>query len=255
MSLFDLTDKVAIVTGGGSGIGLGIARGLAEAGAKVAIVGRGEARLKASAERLTGETRRAVVAIAGDVAVEEQVNSVIVAALEQFGRIDILFNNAGVTIRKPPQDFSLDEWRHVIDVNLNGMFLMCKAVYPSLKRAGGGKIINTGSMASIFGASYASPYAASKGAVVQLTKSLALAWAADKIQVNAILPGWFETEMTDRARIEVPGLSERVAARIPAGRWAKPSDMVGTAIWLASHASDYVTGAAIPVDGGYSSMM
>ncbi len=255
MNLFDLTDKVAIVTGGGSGIGMGIAHGLADAGASVVIVGRDRAKLIAAADRLSNETGRAVTAIAGDVADEAQVNSAVAAIAERFGRIDILFNNAGVTIRKPPQDFSLDEWRQVIDVNLNGVFLMCKAVYPAMKRVGGGKIINIGSMASIFGASYASPYAASKGAVVQLTKSLALAWAADKIQVNAILPGWFETEMTDRARAEVSGLSDRVAARIPTGRWAKPADMVGTAIWLASRASDYVTGVAVPVDGGYSSMM
>jgi 2-deoxy-D-gluconate 3-dehydrogenase len=110
-------------------------------------------------------------------------------------------------------------------------------------------------MASLFGAAYAAAYAASKGGLVQLTKSLALAWAADNIQVNAILPGWFETDMTDRARIEVPGLSERVSARIPAGRWAKPQDMAGIAIWLSSRASDYVTGVAIPVDGGYYSVM
>ena len=132
---------------------------------------------------------------------------------------------------------------------------MSKAVYPALKQAGGGKIINVGSMTSIFGASFAPAYASSKGGIVQLTKSLAVAWAAANIQVNAILPGWFETDLTRRARVEVTGLYERVLARIPAGRWAKPQDIAGTAVWLASPASDYVTGAAVAVDGGYSSSL
>src|SRR5205807_9546202 len=130
-----------------------------------------------------------------------------------------------------------------MDINLTGAFLMSQAVYAAMKQAGGGKIINIGSMTSIFGASFAVAYASSKGGIVQLTKSLALAWAADNIQVNAILPGWFETELTERARTEVPGLSERVTARIPASRWAKPQDMAGIAIWLASRAGDCVTGA------------
>jgi 2-deoxy-D-gluconate 3-dehydrogenase len=254
-NLFDLTGKVAIVTGGGSGIGMGIAQGLAEAGARVAIVGRNAAKLEAAARELANETSGEFQPLSADVADAEQVESLVRQVSERFGRIDILFNNAGITIRKPPQDMSLDEWRSVVDVNLTSAFLMSKAVYPAMKFLGGGKIVNTGSMASLFGAAYAAAYAASKGGIVQLTKSLALAWAADNIQVNAILPGWFETDMTDRARIEVPGLSERVSARIPAGRWAKPQDMAGIAIWLASRASDYVTGAAIPVDGGYSSVM
>lgn len=255
MNLFDLTGKVAVVTGGGSGIGSGLAQGLAEAGARVAIVGRNAAKLEAAARKLTSETSGEFRPFTADVADAEQVESLVRQVSERFSRIDILFNNAGITIRKPPQEMSLDEWRSVVDVNMTSAFLMSKAVYPAMKQAGGGKIVNTGSMASLFGAAYAAAYAASKGGIVQLTKSLALAWAADNIQVNAILPGWFETDMTDRARVEVPGLSERVTARIPAGRWAKPQDMAGIAIWLASRASDYVTGAAIPVDGGYSSVM
>jgi 2-deoxy-D-gluconate 3-dehydrogenase len=254
-SLFDLTGKVAVVTGGGSGIGLGIAQGLAEAGARVAIVGRNAVKLEAAARKLASETSGDFLPLPADVSDAEQVESLVRQVSERFGRIDILFNNAGITVRKPPQEMRLDEWRTVVDVNLTSAFLMSKAVYPAMKQSGGGKIVNTGSMASLFGAPYAAAYAASKGGMVQLTKSLALAWAADNIQVNAILPGWFETDMTDRARIEVPGLSERVTARIPAGRWATPQDMAGIAIWLASRASDYVTGAAIPVDGGYSSVM
>jgi 2-deoxy-D-gluconate 3-dehydrogenase len=142
-----------------------------------------------------------------------------------------------------------------MDVNLTGAFLMAREVYPAMKKAGGGKIINIGSMTSIFGAPFAPAYASSKGGIVQLSKSMALAWAADNIQVNALLPGWFETDLTNRARAEIPGLYERVLSRIPTGRWAKPQDIAGTAIWLASPASDYVTGVAIEVDGGYSSSL
>ena len=134
---------------------------------------------------------------------------------EHFGRIDILFNNAGINIRKQPEDLSLDEWQEVIDTNLTSAFLMSKAVYPAMKKAGGGKIVNIGSMTSIFGSPFASAYAATKGGIVQLTKSLALAWAKDNIQVNAILPGWFDTELTEKAREQIPGLHERVLARIP----------------------------------------
>ncbi|HMF20133.1 MAG TPA: SDR family oxidoreductase, partial [Gemmataceae bacterium] len=161
----------------------------------------------------------------------------------------------GINIRKQPQELSPEEWHKVIDVNLTGALLMAQAVYPAMKKAGGGKIINIGSMTSIFGAPFAVAYASSKGGIVQMSKSMASAWAADNIQVNALLPGWFETELTDRARVEVKGLYERVLARIPAGRWAKPQDIAGTAIWLASPASDYVTGVAIEVDGGYSSSL
>ena len=132
-------------------------------------------------------------------------------------------------------------------------FLCSQAAYPALVRAGGGKVINIGSMMSIFGASYAAPYSASKGAIVQLSKALASAWAKDNIQVNAILPGWIDTDLTRKARIEVPGLHERVLARTPAARWGVADDFAGIALFLASRASDFVTGAAIPVDGGYSS--
>ena len=253
--LFDLSGKVAIVTGGGSGIGLGIAVGLADAGARVAIVGRNAERLQAAVREMGVGADAKLIPIAGDVTAEGDVMAIVGEASQQLGRIDILFNNAGINIRNQPQAMSLDNWRRVIDVNLTGAFLMSKAVYPVMKQAGGGKIVNTGSMASLFGAAYAAAYAASKGGIVQLTKSLALAWAPDNIQVNAILPGWFETDMTGQAKVEVPGLAERVTARIPVGRWAQPADMAGTAIWLASRASDYVTGAAIPIDGGYSAVM
>jgi 2-dehydro-3-deoxy-D-gluconate 5-dehydrogenase len=254
-NLFKLAGKVALVTGGNGGIGLGIARGLAQAGAKVAIIARNTEKSHAAAKALAAETGALPLVLTADVSAPDQVAAVVSQAKNGLGRIDILFNNAGMSIRKQPQDLSADEWHKVMDVNLTSAFLMSKAVYPHMKQAGGGKIINIGSMTSYFGASFGSPYASSKGGIVQLSKSLAVAWAADKIQVNALLPGWFETELTDNAREQVPGLYERVLARIPAGRWAKPEDIAGTALWLASPASDYVTGAAIPVDGGFSSSL
>jgi 2-deoxy-D-gluconate 3-dehydrogenase len=254
-SLFKLTGKAALVTGGNGGIGLGIARGLAQAGASVAIIARNTEKSHAAAKALAEETGVVPLVLTADVSVPDQVTAVVNEAKNGLGRIDILFNNAGISIRKLPQDLNPAEWHKVMDVNLTSAFLMSQAVYPHMKHLGSGKIINIGSMTSYFGASYASPYATSKGGIVQLSKSLALAWAPDNIQVNALLPGWFETELTDGARAQVPGLYERVLARIPAGRWAKPEDIAGSAIWLASPASDYVTGAAIPVDGGFSSSL
>ena len=172
----------------------------------------------------------------------------------EFGRIDILVNNAGINIRKPPHALELDEWDSVIKTNLTSAFLCSKAVHPAMKAVGGGKIINIGSMMSIFGASFTPAYAASKGGIVQFTRSCAVAWAADNIQANAVLPGWIDTDLTKRARKEIDGLHERVLARTPAARWGEIGDFAGIAVFLASPASDFVTGAAIPVDGGFSVM-
>jgi len=255
VNLFDLTGRVAIVTGGNGGIGLGIALGLAQAGAKVAVLGRNTAKSEAAAAQIHSQTGAETLVVTADVSRPDHIERAAAETLKRFGRADILFNNAGINIRRPPQELTLAEWNEVMNANLTSAFLMSKAVYPAMKREGGGKIVNIGSMTSIFGASFAPAYATSKGGIVQLTKSLALAWAADRIQVNAILPGWFDTELTEKAREEIPGLHERVLARIPQGRWAKPADMAGTAIWLASSASDYVTGIAVPVDGGYTSSL
>jgi len=157
-----------------------------------------------------------------------------------------------MNIRKPVQDLTLAEWRRVLDTNLTSAFLSCRAAYPIMKRGGGGKIINIGSMMSIFGTSFAPAYAASKGGIVQLTRAMASAWARDNIQVNAVLPGWIDTELTQNARREVPGLHDRVLGRTPADRWGVPDDLSGIAVFLGGPASDFVTGTAIPVDGGYS---
>ena len=170
----------------------------------------------------------------------------------RHGRLDILVNNAGGTVRKLPQDFTLDDWNAVMDVNLTSAFLCARAAYPLMVQAGAGKVINIGSIMSIFGAPYAPAYCASKGGIVQFTKSLALAWAKDNIQANAVLPGWIDTDLTVGARNQVSGLNERVLARTAAGRWGTPDDLAGIAVFLASRASDFVTGTAIPVDGGYA---
>jgi 2-dehydro-3-deoxy-D-gluconate 5-dehydrogenase len=250
VDLFTLEGKVALVTGGNGGIGLGMAEGLAAAGAAILVVGRNAEKNRHAIAALSGHGRR-VAAVEADVATEPGAQSAIAAAVEQFGRLDILVNNAGTNLRKPPQDYTLDEWRALIDANLTSAFLCAKAAYPHM-RSTGGKIVNIGSMTSLFGASFAGPYGAAKGGIVQLTKALASAWAKDNIQVNAVLPGWIDTDLTKGARREVPGLHERVVARTPAGRWGEPSDLAGIAIFLASKASDFVTGTAIPVDGGYS---
>lgn len=252
--MFDLTGKVAIVTGGNGGLGLGMARGLARAGAVVVIAARDTQRSGAAVAELRALGCDAL-AIRVDVTDEDSVAALVQQTQERYGRLDILFNNAGINIRRPVQDLQADQWHHVIDTNLTSAFLCSRAAYPHMKRAGAGKVINIGSMLSIFGAGFAPAYGASKGGIVQLTKSLAVAWAADNIQVNAILPGWIDTDLTRKARTEVPELHERVLSRSPAGRWGTPADLEGIAVFLASSGSNFITGAAIPVDGGYSSLV
>lgn len=248
MDRFDLRGKAALVTGGNGGIGLGMAQGLARAGAKVAIAGRDE-RKNAAALKELGE---GAISIAADVTDEPACRSMVDDAARRLGRLDILVNNAGINIRKQPQEYTLEEWQRVLASNLTSAFVASQAAYAHFRRAGAGKIVNIGSMMSLFGASFAGPYSASKGGIVQLTRSLACAWAKDKVQVNAVLPGWIDTALTRRAREEVAGLHERVLARTPAGRWGEPADLAGIAVFLASSASDFITGTAIPVDGGYS---
>ena len=249
--MFNLEGKVALVTGGNGGIGLGMAEGLAQAGARVVIAARNAQKSAAAVDALKALGSDAF-ALAADVTDEAAVTSLFAQLAERCGRLDILVNNAGINVRKPPDQLSLAEWHQVMDTNLTSAFLCCRAAYPQLKAAGGGKIINIGSMMSIFGASFAPVYSASKGGIVQLTKSMAVAWAVDNIQVNAVLPGWIQTALTDNARTEVAGLHERVIARTAAGRWGQPKDLAGVAVFLASAASDFLTGTAIPVDGGYS---
>jgi 2-dehydro-3-deoxy-D-gluconate 5-dehydrogenase len=254
VKLFDLSGRVAVITGGNAGIGFGMAQGLAAAGATIVIAGRRNDKNR-EAVRAIEALNVKTAAVEVDVCKEASCRAMVEATVQRFGRLDILVNNAGINIRRQPEALTAAEWNKVMDTNLTGAFLCSHAAYPHMKNGGGGKIVNTGSMLSIFGASFAVAYAASKGGIVQMTKALACAWAKDNIQVNAILPGWIDTPMTQSARGEIPGLNERVLARTPAVRWGKPDDFAGIAVFLASSASDFITGAAIPVDGGYSSQV
>jgi 2-deoxy-D-gluconate 3-dehydrogenase len=251
MNLFDLTGKVAIVTGGNGGIGLGMAEGLAEAGAKIVIAARNQEKSAQAVKQLKIHDTE-VLALSCDVAEPESVKAMVENVLAQFGVINILVNNAGINIRKPAENLSFEEWRKVLNINLDSAFLCSQACYPHMKAAGGGKILNNGSMLSLFGSSWGAAYAASKGGMVQLTKSLAAAWAKDNIQVNCFLPGFIETPLTETARAQIPDVDEKVISNTMAKRWGQPDDMKGIAVFLASSASDFITATAIPVDGGFS---
>jgi len=249
--MFDLKGRAAFVTGGNGGIGLGMAKGLAAAGAAVAIGGRN----RQKAERAVGElksygTKAEFIEL--DALDDASCRKAVDQAAKLLGRLDILVNNAGTNIRKQPEALPIEDWHTVIDTNLSSAFACSQAAFPHMTKNGGGKVINIGSMMSIFGAPYSVAYAASKGGIVQMSRAMATAWAKDNIQVNSILPGWIDTELTQAARREVAGLHERVLARTPAQRWGDPQDFAGIAVFLASSASDFVTGTAIPVDGGYS---
>lgn len=252
---FSLKNKTAIVTGGNGGIGKGIARGFAAMDGNIVVAARKKDKIDQTVTEIRDDYGVEAMGIITDVRDEESVNSMVKKVIDRFGAINILVNNAGINIRKNPQEYTVDEWDEVLQINLRSAFLCSKAVYPSMKAAGGGKIINIGSMTSIFGGAKLLPYGTSKGGIVQLTRSLAVAWALDNIQVNAVLPGWIDTDMTQQARIDLPDLNNRILTRTPIERWGQPEDMAGSAIFLASKASDFLTGVALPVDGGYSVMI
>ncbi len=250
--LFDLTGKVAVVTGGNGGIGLGIAMGLAGAGANIVIAARS---VEKTAQALEDIRTLGVEAhgITVDVTQEPAIQRMVTSTIDHMGRLDILVNNSGIAVRAQPQELTSAQWDSVVDVNLRAAFLASKEAYAQMVKAGGGKVINVGSMYSIFGSDWGAPYAASKGGLVQLTKSLAVAWAKDNIQVNAVLPGWIVTDLTRGIQDADPNRYDNISRRIPTGRWGEPSELAGAAVFLASTASDYVTGATLAVDGGYSS--
>ena len=250
--LFDLTGKVAVVTGGNGGIGLGIAMGLAGAGANIVIAARS---VEKTAQALEDIRALGVEAhgITVDVTQEPAIQRIVTSTIDHMGRLDILVNNSGIAVRAQPQELTAAQWDSVVDVNLRAAFLASKAAYAQMVKAGGGKVINVGSMYSIFGSDWGAPYAASKGGLVQLTKSLAVAWAKDNIQVNAVLPGWIVTDLTRGIQDADPNRYDNISRRIPTGRWGEPSELAGAAVFLASTASGYVTGATLAVDGGYSS--
>ena len=252
LSPFELTGKVAVVTGGNGGIGLGIAMGLAGAGANIVVAARS---VEKTAQALEDIRALGVEAygITVDVTQEPAIQRMVTDTIDHMGRLDILVNNSGIAVRAQPQDLTAAQWDSVVDVNLRAAFLTSKEVYSHMVNAGGGKVINVGSMYSLFGSDWGAPYAASKAGLVQLTKSLAVAWAKDNIQVNAVLPGWFVTDLTRGIPEADPDRYDNINRRIPTGRWGEPSELGGAAVFLASAASDYVTGATLTVDGGYSS--
>ena len=251
MNSFNLSGRVAVVTGGNGGIGLAMAEGLASAGADIVIAARDSKKGAKALTILQGFDVRSTF-IQVDVRDSHSISDLVESVVREFGGLHILVNNAGTNDRKQPEEYALEEWQTIMDTNLTSAFVASQKVYPHMSRAGGGKIINIGSMMSIFGASFTVPYASSKGGIVQMTKGMACAWAKDNVQVNAVLPGWIDTTLTREARQQVEGLHDRVEARTPAGRWGVPGDLSGIGVFLASSASDFVTGTAIPVDGGYS---
>ncbi|MBV9579498.1 MAG: glucose 1-dehydrogenase [Chloroflexi bacterium] len=254
MELFDLHGKVAIVTGGNGGIGLGIARGLAQAGADIVVAARNPEKTRVAVDELVGLGVRAI-GLQADVTDAAQVQKMVADSVDALGGVDILVANAGLNIRKRPETYFIDEWTTIVTTNLTGVFTCCHAVHPQFKVRGGGKIVTIGSMSSIFGMEMGAAYSATKGGVVQLTRSLASAWARDNIQVNCILPGWIDTDLTQGARTAIPRLDESVVDRTPQKRWGRPEDLAGAALFYCAAASDFVTGTALPVDGGFSSSM
>ena len=250
---FDLTGKVAVVTGGNGGLGLGIAMGLAGAGANIVVAARSVEKTAQALEDIRSlgvEAHGITVDVTQEPAIQRMVNN----TLDHMGRLDILVNNSGIAVRALPEGLTAAQWDSVVDVNLRAAFLASREAYAQMVSVGGGKIINVGSMYSLFGSDWGAPYAASKGGLVQLTKSLAVAWAKDNIQVNAVLPGWFVTDLTRGIPDADLNRYDNINRRIPIGRWGEPSELGGAAVFLASSASDYVTGSALAVDGGYSSV-
>jgi len=246
--LFDLGGKVAIVTGGGSGIGRQMAEGLAEAGAELVLCGRKVARCEEAAAAMP--TR--ALALRCDVSDKASVDELVQRTVDEFGRVDILVNNAGTVWGSPPEDMPLEGWQKVVDVNLTGVFLCAQAAGRVMIAQGGGKIVNIASVAGLHGApaeiANSLPYHATKGGVISLTRDLAWKWARHGINVNAIAPGWFPSDMANFVLEQHPELAER----IPLGRFGGVEDLKGVVVFLASRASDYVTGHTLVVDGGQS---
>lgn len=248
MSLFDLTGKVAVVTGAGRGLGEAIAIGLAQAGADVALVtNQTPADKTADAVRALG---RKAITIQADISDRTKLSGIIERTVHELGRIDILVNNAGIIRRTPAAEHSYEDWQDVLDVNLNSVFVLCQLAGKHMIEQGSGKIINVASMLTFQGGINVPGYTSSKHAVAGLTKALASEWASKGLQVNAIAPGYMSTDNTEALR-EDPVRSTQILQRIPAGRWGTSEDLIGPAVFLASGASDYMNGHILAVDGGW----
>lgn len=251
LEMFNLKGKHAIVTGGGRGLGKGMAEGLCEAGATVVLIGSSDSVFKTVDE--FAQKGYNAYAIKGDLSKPEKIHEIFIHALELLDdRIDILVNNAGVQRRYPCEKFPIEEWNLVLQVNLNAVFVLCQLAGNKMIEQGYGKIINVASMLSFFGGYTVPAYAASKGGVAQLTKALANEWAKKNVHVNAIAPGYMDTDMNEKL-VNDEYRNAEILARIPIGRWGTKEDVKGLTIFLASPASDYINGAIVPIDGGYLS--
>lgn len=251
ITLFDLTDKVAIVTGGSKGLGAAMAEGLASAGAKLVLTSRNQEEVDEVATRINLEYGTEAIGIKADVTSQDEVQALVDKTIEYFGKIDILINNAGINIRGPIDELSYEEFQEVQKINVDGIWLCSRAVVPHMKAAGSGKIINMASTLGLVGLANRTPYATSKGAVVQMTRALGLELAEDKINVNAICPGPFLTPMN------VPIADTEEAKKFIIGavameRWGELREIQGAAIFLSSAASDYMVGSMVTVDGGWT---
>lgn len=246
--LFDLTGKVAVVTGAGRGLGQGLAIGLAEAGADIALVVNKTAPVETM--RAIEALGRRAVAVTADLSAESGAAHTVEETLRAFGHVDILVNNAGIIRRTPAADHSYADWKDVLDVNLNSVFLLCQSFGREMIKRGSGKIINIASMLSFQGGINVPGYTASKHAVAGLTKALANEWASKGVQVNAIAPGYMATDNTEALRNDETR-NRQILERIPAGRWGTPEDLKGPVVFLASRASDYLSGEILCVDGGW----
>jgi 2-deoxy-D-gluconate 3-dehydrogenase len=249
MNLFDLTGKKALVTGGSRGLGRALATAMLEAGAETAIVGT-SASVFSAAEGLSQATGRTASGIQADLSEREQLQRAFDEGVEKLGGLDILIVNHGINRRAPAENFTIEDWDKILEVNLTSMFLLDQLAGRYMLAKGQGKIINIASLLSFIGGVHIPAYAAAKGGVAQLTKALANEWAGRGVNVNAITPGYFETDLTEALRND-PQRNKMISERIPAKRWGRPEDLKGAAIFLASDASNYINGAIIPVDGGW----
>lgn len=246
----DLSGKHAIVTGGGRGLCRSIAQGLHDSGAEVILVGSSESAKTAAKEM--GCQGAAVYSVCGDLSRKEEIARIFKECLTIFGgRIDILVNGAGIQYREDAADFPAEEWEKVLSVNLSAVFYLSQMAGKVMIEQGSGKIINIASMTSFFGSVRIPAYTASKGAVAQLTKALSNEWAGKGVNVNAIAPGYMETTLTASIKANNPEQYREITSRIPMGRWGNGEDLKGLAVFLASDAASYISGAVIPVDGGY----
>jgi 2-deoxy-D-gluconate 3-dehydrogenase len=249
MTLFDLRGKKALVTGSSRGIGRAIAEAFLEAGAEVVVNGVAD-RVLQTARELSDQAGRKVVAVQADLGQRKEVKRLFDESLQRLDGMDIICVNHGLQRAHHAEDFPIEDWDTVLEVDLTSMFTLDQLAGRHMLANGGGKIINIASVASVLGNMTVPAYAAAKGGVVQLTKALSNEWAGRGVNVNAIIPGFIHTDLTEDL-VHDPGEGARLLARIPAGRWGVPDDLKGIAVFLASAASNYVSGAAIPVDGGF----